>query len=141
MIVQRIGVLDHNCGANWGRQWNSTPARMMLLNLRSKKLTYPDFSLDQLRSVLVPSPDNPGWGDLLAAYEEACDIELLPLRDGEQCEGRRIIDRAAAQVLGIPEATIADWRRRLAREPTISNRPTDAFGGEPQRSEAETHTG
>lgn len=100
----------------------------MLLNLRSKKLTYPDFSLDQLRSVLVPSTDNPAWRDLLAAYEEACDIQLLPLRDGERCEGRRIIDRAAAQVLSIPEATIADWRRRLAREPTISNRPADATG-------------
>ncbi|MXV87062.1 MAG: hypothetical protein F4005_05995, partial [Acidimicrobiales bacterium] len=106
--------------------WNSTPARLILLNLRTKKLTYPDFSLDQLRSVLVPSPENPAWEDLLAAYEQACDIELLPLRDGEQCEGRRIIDNAAAHVLGVPESTIADWRSRLASEPTISNRPAEA---------------
>ncbi len=108
--------------------WNSTPVRLMLFNRRSKTLDYPSWSLDQLRSVRVPSPVNPGWGGLLAAYEEACDIELLPLRDGEQCEGRRIIDRAAAQVLGIPEATIADWRRRLACEPTISNRPAGVKG-------------
>lgn len=105
--------------------WNSTPVRLMLLNRRSKKLTYPSWSLDQLRSIPVPSPDNPGWEGLLAAFEQACDIELLPLRDGEQCEGRRIIDRAAAHVLGVPESTIADWRRRLAIEPTISNRPAE----------------
>ncbi|WP_428120320.1 hypothetical protein [Candidatus Poriferisodalis sp.] len=122
--------------------WNSTPTRMMLLNRRTKKLTYPSWSLDQLRSVPVPSPENPAWGDLLVAYEQACDIELLPLRDGEQCEGRRIIDNAAAQVLGVPESTIADWRRRLALEPTISNRATEAVESEAsQQSEAETHIG
>ena len=105
--------------------WNSTPTRMMLLNRRTKKLTYPSWSLDQLRGILVPSPENPAWEGLLAAFEQACDIELLPLRDGEQCEGRLIIDNAAAHVLGVPESTIADWRRRLAREPTISNRPAE----------------
>ncbi len=105
--------------------WNSTPVRLMLLNRRSKKLTYPSWSLDQLRSVAVPSPDNPAWDDLLAAYRQACDIEMLPLRDGERCEGRHIIDRAAARVLDVPEATIADWRHRLAREPTISNRAAE----------------
>ncbi|MDE0136013.1 MAG: hypothetical protein OXH86_03660 [Acidimicrobiaceae bacterium] len=111
--------------------WNSTPVRLMLLNRRSKKLTYPSWSLDQLRSILVPSPGNPGWEDLLEAFEQACDIELLPLRDGEQCEGRRIIDDAAARVLGVPESTIADWRRRLANEPTISNRPAEASAHPP----------
>ncbi|WP_419838887.1 hypothetical protein [Candidatus Poriferisodalis sp.] len=122
--------------------WNSTPVRVMLLNRRTRKLTYPSWSLDQLRGILVPSSDNPGWGDLLAAYEKACDIELLPLRDGELCEGRRIIDYAAARVLAVPESTIADWRRRLAREPTISNRAAEAAEGEAtQLSEAETHIG
>lgn len=125
-----VAVAESIPGKAFVAWWNSTPARMMLLNLRSKKLTYPDFSLDQLRSVRVPSPENPAWRDLLAAYEEACDIELLPMRDGEQCAGRRIIDRAAAQVLGIPEATIADWRRRLAREPTISNRAAEVVEAE-----------
>ncbi len=105
--------------------WNSTPVRLMLLNRRSKKLTYPSWSLDQLRSVAVPSPENPAWDDLLTAYRQACDIELLPLRDGQRCEGRRIIDCAAARVLGVPEATIADWRSRLASEPTISNRSAE----------------
>ncbi|MCY4175134.1 MAG: hypothetical protein OXD37_02210 [Acidimicrobiaceae bacterium] len=106
--------------------WNSTPVRLMLFNRRSKTLDYPSWSLDQLRSVAVPSPSNPAWGYLLAAYQQACDIELLPLRDGQRCEGRLIIDRAAARVLDVPEAEIADWRLRLAREPTISNQPADA---------------
>lgn len=100
----------------------------MLLNMRARKLTYPVWKLALLREIGTPRPSSGAWTGLEAAYEEASDIELLPLRDGERCEGRRIIDRAAAQVLGIPEATIADWRRRLAREPTISNRPADATG-------------
>lgn len=111
--------------------WNSTPVRLMLFNRRSKTLDYPSWSLDQLRGILVPSPENPAWEDLLAAYEQACDIELLPLRDGEQCEGRRIIDNAAAHILGVPESTIADWRRRLACEPTISNRPAEVSAEQP----------
>ncbi len=111
--------------------WNSTPVRILLLSRRSKKLTYPSWSLDQLRSISVPSPDNPGWDALLAAFEQACDIELLPLGDAEHCQGRHIIDTAAARILGVPESTIADWRRRLACEPTISNRPAEPAAKQP----------
>ncbi len=120
-----VAVADDDEAKSLCAWWNSTPTRMMLLNRRTKKLTYPSWSLDQLRSILVPSRGNAGWDDLLAAFELACDIELLPLRDGEQCEGRRMIDNAAARVLGVPESTIADWLRRLAREPTISNQPSN----------------
>ena len=120
-----VAVTDDDEAKSLCVWWNSTPTRMMLLNRRTKKLTYPSWSLDQLRSIPVPSPHGPGWDDLLAAYEQACDIELLPLRNGEQCEGRRIIDNAVARGLGVPEGTIADWRRRLAREPTISNQPSN----------------
>lgn len=103
--------------------WNSTPARIMLLSLRSRTLSYPKWSLGQLRGVGVPKPDNPAWSSLADAWEEVCDVEMLPLSRGEECEARRIIDRAAAEALNVDEEQVAEWRRMLAVEPTISNRP------------------
>ncbi len=103
--------------------WNSTPVRLMLLNLRTKKLTYPSWSLAQLRQVGVPRPDNSAWSHLAEAWEQAADLEMLPLSLGQECQARRIIDRAAAMALDFDEEEIVEWRRRLAVEPTISNRP------------------
>ena len=35
------------------------------------------------------------------------------------CPNRAILDQAAAQVLRIDGCIIADWRERIAREPTV----------------------
>lgn len=103
--------------------WNSTPARLLLLNMRSKKLTYPTWSLAQLRQVGIPKPNNPAWGALAQAWEEACELEMVPLSQGEECPARHLIDQAAALALGMEEEQLAEWRQMLAQEPTISNRP------------------
>ncbi|MCY4503594.1 MAG: N-6 DNA methylase [Alphaproteobacteria bacterium] len=103
--------------------WNSTPARLMLLNRRSKTLDYPAWSLEQLREIRVPKPDNPAWGALKDAFEATCDEELMPMKQAEECAVRAVIDEAAALALGLSPDVLADWRRRLAAEPTISNRP------------------
>ncbi len=100
---------------------NSTPARLMLLNRRARKLTYPSWSLQHLRELCIPRPDNPAWDDLESAWHDTCEMELLPMRQAEECEVRPVIDEAAAQALGIDPQRIADWRRRLAAEPTVSN--------------------
>ena len=109
--------------------WNSTPVRLMLLNRRSKTLDYPAWSLAQLREIRVPKPDNPAWGALKEAFDAVCDEELLPMKQAEDCAVRRVIDEAAARALGLDPEVLADWRRRLAAEPTVSNRP--APGPEP----------
>ena len=81
------------------------------------------WSPKPLNQVSIPKPDNPAWPHLADSWEKACDLEMLPLSQGEECEARRIIDRAAALALDIDEEQIAEWRRMLAVEPTISNRP------------------
>lgn len=101
--------------------WNSTPARLMLLNRRAKAMTYPTWQLQHLREVRIPTPDNPAWDALADAWEAVRDIELLPMRDGEKCPARRVIDEAAAAVLGVGAEKIAEWRSRLAAEPTVTN--------------------
>lgn len=102
--------------------WNATPTHLLLLNQRTKLLDYPSWSLAQLQRIPIPKPDNPGWQALSEAWRKACDMELLPLRDAEHCQARRIIDEAAALVLNVSPEEMTDWRRRLSAEPTITNR-------------------
>ena len=55
------------------------------------------------------------------AWESTCRTPLLPMRDAEKCSVRSVIDAAAATVLGVAPDVVADWRRRLASEPTATN--------------------
>ncbi len=75
-----------------------------------------------LREIRIPKPDNPAWTDLREAFEQVKNVELLPMREAETCPARRVIGEAAATALGVSAETLADWRHRLAREPTVSNK-------------------
>ena len=101
--------------------WNSTPGRMLLLNRRAKKLTYPKWSKGHVKSLPCPRPEAVGTKALREAWEQVHDLELLPMRQADVCAARLVIDAAAAVALDAGEDEIADWRRRLAREPTIAN--------------------
>ena len=101
--------------------WNSTPGRMLLLNRRAKKLTYPKWSKGHLKSLPCPRPETFGSKALTEAWERANRTPLLPFAQAEVCVARQIIDEAAALAIGAEEDVVADWRRRLAAEPTITN--------------------
>lgn len=100
----------------------------MLLNRRSRTLTYPAWALEHLREIRIPKPDNPAWDALASAYTEVCHLELLPMHEAEECVARRIIDRAAMLALDTDEGRLAAWRRKLSREPTVSNKPANRTG-------------
>lgn len=68
----------------------------------------------------IPKPDNPAWELLARAYDKVHDMELLPMRDAESCAARAMINEAAAGAIGVSLDQIAEWRRRLAAEPTIT---------------------
>ena len=101
--------------------WNSTPGRMLLLNRRARKLTYPKWSKRHLKSLPCPRPETFGAKALTEAWERANRTPLLPFAQAEGCVARQIIDEAAALAIGAEEDVVADWRRRLAAEPTITN--------------------
>ena len=101
--------------------WNSTPGRILLLNRRAKKLTYPEWSKKHLESLPVPRPESRGSKALAKAWEDVHELELLPVWRAEKCATRQVIDTAAAVALGVSGGEIADWRRRLVVEPTITN--------------------
>ena len=56
----------------------------MLLNRRAQTLTYPTWQLEHLREIRIPREDNPAWRSLRVAFDQACDIELLPMRQAER---------------------------------------------------------
>ncbi len=101
--------------------WNSTAGRMLLLNRRARKLTYPKWSKEHLKSLPCPRPETPGCKALTEAWERANRTPLLPLAQAEGCVARQIIDEAAAKALGVEAGVVSDWRRGLAAEPTITN--------------------
>ena len=116
-----VAVEDEDHAKALAVWWNTTPARLMLLNRRGKLLTYPTWQVAHLREIRIPTPNNGAWDSLRAAFDQVCRTELLPMRQAEECAVRRIIDAAAALALGVDDETLADWRRRLAAEPTITN--------------------
>lgn len=117
-----VSVSDERRARALAVWWNSTPALLLLLNQRTRKLTYPKWSLAQLRQVRIPTPDNPAWNALADAWEQIRNVELLPMQDAEACEARRVIDEAAAVALAVSAETVAGWRAMLAAEPTVTNR-------------------
>ena len=100
--------------------WNSTPGILTLLHARARKLTYPRYALDSLRSLLIPNPKRVDLAPLADAFTQTCSETLLPWPQMHECPARAVLDQAAAQVLRIDGRTIADWRKRIAREPTVS---------------------
>ena len=116
-----IRVKDEHAAKALAVWWNSTPVRMMLLNRRSKKLTYPQWSLEHLREIRIPKHGNSGWDALYEAYGKICDSELLPLGRAAEDPARAVIDGAAAKVLDVNPDILAGWREMLSREPTINN--------------------
>ena len=117
-----VAVPDEDTQKALATWWNSTPARLMLLNRRAQKLTYPTWQLAHLREIRIPKPGNPAWDSLRAAFDEVCETQLLPMKYAETCQARQVIDQAAASACGLDPNLIAEWRCRLASEPTITNR-------------------
>ena len=101
--------------------FNSTPVRLMLLNRRARKLTYPVWQVAHWLEIRIPKPGEPAWDELAAAYREVCETEVLPMREPE-CPVRVRIDEAAAVALETDPTELAEWRRLIAAEPTVSGR-------------------
>ncbi len=100
--------------------WNSTPGILTLLHCRSKKLTYPRYALESLRSLLIPDPNHADVSPLADAFEQTRSQTLGSWPQMAACPVRAVLDQAAARVLRMDGRTLADWRERIAAEPTVS---------------------
>ena len=97
----------------------------MLAERDNRKPSYPQFSLDTMRSLRVPDlPALPEARAMLAtAYEELKDQQLRPLPEIDRDPVRMRLDDIVAGALGYEREWVARIRKALGEEPSITNRP------------------
>jgi hypothetical protein len=106
---------------------NSSCGVISFLAISQRKLTYPAFSMEGLRSLPFPDPEvcPDAIESLAAIYEELSDSELLPLSQADRCETRAQIDAAVADAFKGQLDQIHDWRDKIAVEPNVCLRPAE----------------
>ncbi len=106
--------------------FNSSVGILSLLGGRdNRKPSYPQFSLDTLRSLRVP--DFGQLGDdardaLATVYDWRCDDVLLALPQMNDDPVRKQLDEAVTSALGLDGEWVAEVRRALSEEPSVRNR-------------------
>ena len=106
---------------------SSTIGILALTGNRSMKdMSYSQFSMDDLKR--IPVPDFPNMDaarlQILAdAYDALCESVLLPLPQIMQDETRQALDDAVIAALDIDREVVANIRRELSREPSITGKP------------------
>ena len=108
----------------WCAFLNSTCGSLLLLNARSKKLTYSTYKPAQISAIPLPDPAKCDITPLEDAFRELEGAELLPWPRMFECPVRAQLDASAAACLGMDVAQINWWRYQIANEPTVSNRST-----------------
>ncbi len=114
--------------------FNSTLGLLAIYGGRdANKPSYPQFSLDTLRS--LPVPDFRVLGDgardaLAEAFERLKDETLAPFPQIAQDPVRRAIDDAITEALGFDPEWVAGIRRALAEEPSVTNKRWAGLGGD-----------
>ena len=106
--------------------FNSSIGVLALLGERRNRVPqYPSLALDTLRA--IPVPNIPELGDdirdaLAAAYEELKDEVLLPFPRMDEDPVRKRLDAAVADALELDPEWVAQIRRALSEEPSVTNR-------------------
>ena len=102
---------------------NSSFGVIQMLNRRTKKLTYPNYEMGHIKTLMLPDPNKADLAPLLHAFEKIKDTPLERLARCAEDPARKILDRAAAESIGIDPAITDQWREWLSQEPTITNKP------------------
>lgn len=106
----------------WCVWLNSTAGIICFLNTRQKKLTYPSFSLDGLRSLPVPHPQHCDIEGLAAAYDQYASQALKPFPEIHNDPLRDAIDKiVSTAVPGLEYESCDQWRNSIALEPSVNN--------------------
>ena len=117
----RTGNARELCKA-WCAWFNSTLGVIAFLNTRQKNLTYPNFSLEGLRSLPAPCPDHCDTAALAAVFDDRADDRLQPLPRIHLDPVRDALDNAVlAAVPGLPAGDLPRWRQSIALEPSVNN--------------------
>ena len=97
----------------------------ILGNRTNKEISYPRFSIDDLRKLIVPdfaAIGNDAAEKLAAAYDALAERTLLPLPQMDGCPVRRALDDAVCDALGLDGERVETIRRNLAAEPSVTGK-------------------
>lgn len=97
----------------------------MLGNRSNRTPAYPQFSMDDMRKLVVPNfaaIGDAAVAELAAAYDAHAEEILLPLPELDADPVRRALDDAVVSALGLGGETVATIRRSLAMEPSVTGR-------------------
>ena len=103
----------------------------MLGNRSNRALSYPRFSIDDMRNFPVPDfavLGGPAVSQLAAAYDQYANAVLLPLPQMNDCPARRALDAAAVAALGLDAEEVGSIRRQLAMEPSVTGKRYAGLG-------------
>ena len=107
----------------WCVWFNSTPGIIGFLNIRQKKLSYPNFSLEGLRSLPVPNPDRCDIDRLVTVYNEYADENLLALPLMNEDSVRFAIDNAVLDAVpNLSNSDVIQWKNSIQLEPSVNNK-------------------
>ena len=105
---------------------NSSVGILALLGNRTNRVpSYPRFSLDDLRRLVVPNLadlDEGAVKKMVAAYESLAGETLMPLPQMDADPVRGALDDAICDALDLDPERVAAIRRQLAAEPSVTDR-------------------
>ena len=105
---------------------NSSVGILAMLGNRSNRVpSYPRFSIDDQRKLVVPDFATIGTdaiSTLAAAYDQHAESVMLPLPQMNDCLVRKALDDAVCVALAIDGETVATIRRQLAMEPSVTGK-------------------
>ena len=120
---------------NWEKAvcvyFNSSLGVLAMLGNRSNRVpSYPRFSIDDMRN--YPVPDFAAIGEqavsgLAAAYDRYADAVLRPLPQLNDCPVRQGLDAAVIAALELDGELVANIRRQLAMEPSVTGQRYAGF--------------
>ncbi len=116
---------------------NSSIGALSLLGDRTNRvLSYPRFSIDDLRKLIVPDFGEIGAdavAELAAAYDEHAADMLLPLPEMEWDPTRKALDAAVQSALGMDGELVYGIRETIGMEPAVMGRRYEGMAGRRRR--------
>ncbi len=106
----------------WCVFMNSTCGVLLLLNARARTLDWPFYNPQQFKSLSLPDPAKVDIQAIARVYDEMQHQELLRWSQMADDPVRIRLDDAVARLLDIDPKALADWRNRIAAEPTVRSR-------------------
>ena len=111
---------------------NSSVGALAMLGDRSNTTpSYPRFSIDDMRKLVIPdfaAIGEPAASELATAYDRYADAALLPLPQMNNCPARQALDAAVVAALGLDAEEVSTLRRELAREPSVTGQRYAGLG-------------